>query len=185
MLPPKRATIKSHGKMPAMQATIPERKETLESSGELEYSFEKDVSKSTETQLSRNVQSTLDHDLSTPATVATSKASVKSARQNSPSSELMRKLSQRRQKLEQQLVAAGKHTSGSTTSSGAGGDSSRCTSTSSTQSELVCAYHTKRLQEDAALDRASPVDVELRSKDEANLTKYGIVEDTEGGSYVI
>ena len=199
MVPPKRGSVKLHGKLPVMQeivGTISEGRETLENSGELECSFEKEVSKSTEAshgsssaQSNRNEQLSLDGDLSTPATGATvvsSKAPAKPARQNSPSSELMRKLSQRRQKLEQQLVTAGKHTSGSTTSSGAGGDSSsRCTSTSSTQSELVCAYHTKRLQEESTLDGVPPVDVELRSREEANLAKYGIVEDTEGGSYVI
>ena len=187
ILPPVGTKHKSHAKMPAVNeiaGTIPEQRETLENSGELERSFKRGSSKtapsSSSAQLgySKSMHSSLGRDAIAPA-------AAKHTRLSSPSNELMRKLSLRRQKLEQQIVTPSKHTSGSTTASSAtGGDSSsRCTSTSSTQSELVCSYNTKRSQEDSSLDESSLV--EVRTGDEANLAKYGIMEDVEGGSFVI
>ena len=99
------------------------------------------------------------------------------------STEFIRKLSLRRQKLEKQLSASNNHTSTSTSSSLMDG-SSRCTSTSSSQSELVCTYNTKRTTGECPLDSMEE-SVELREREGDNLAKYGILEDTEGGSFVI
>ena len=113
---------------------------------------------------------------------------AKPEKPGSPSNELLRKLTLRRQRLEQQMMASGsKHTSGSSTATG-GGDSSSRTSTSSTQSELVCSYNMKRSQDDISSGggggQSSLADVELRPKDEgSSLAKYGIME--EGGTFEI
>ena len=201
VLPPSRTargSVKSQPKLPVMkeiEGTFQERRERLDSSGELERSFGSDSSTPTATKpyQGRSCHSNVRVESATSPTGAAA-ASLSSSKtpgkkqQSSPSSELMRKLSQRRLKLEQQLVTSGNtRTSGSTISSGAGEGSSRCTSTSSTQSELVCTYSTKRSQ-DSYLDGvegSSADDVERRSKEDANLAKYGIMEDIEGGSFVI
>ena len=151
--------------------------ETLESSGEMEKPGDKEPTVSSSSSLSgRRTFLSLGRE-------AGRGAATKSDKAGSPTSELLRKLSLRRQRLEQQLMASGKHTSGSTTaSSTGGGDSSSRTSTSSTQSELVCSYNMKRSQDDLS-GGSSLVDVEFRSKDEASLAKYGIVE--EGGTFEI
>ena len=188
VLPPvvgvKRVPLKPHAKMPPtiqMVGAILEREENLESSGELEHSFEKKHTPGpSPAQLTAcSKSSSLGRDAARKAATGT-----RPTRQSSPSNELMRKLSLRRQKLEQQL--SDKRTSGSTTGSSntAGDSSSRCTSTSSTQSELVCSYM-KRTQEDSSESSSLADVVELRSKEEANLAKYGIMEDIEGGSFVI
>lgn len=183
ILPPavggKRASLKAHSMMPG---PIHERSEMLDSF-ELESSLDQDLSKGTKhSDISSQLTSSLGQESSRGTTVSAKTPS----KHSSPSSELMRKLSQRRQKLEQQLVSSSKHASGSTTSSGMG-DSSRCTSTSSTQSELVCTYHTKRYQDESPVDSREVLapNVELRTKEDSNLAKYGIMEDVEGGSYVI
>ena len=151
--------------------------ETLESSGELEKSSEKDSSTHPSPPSRRGTFLSLGRE-------AARGAATKTEKPGSPSSELLRKLSQRRQRLEQQLmVSSGKHTSGSTTaSSTGGGDSSSRTSTSSTQSELVCSYNVKRSHDDLS-GGSTLADVELRTKEEASLAKYGIVE--EGGTFEI
>lgn len=183
ILPPavggKRASMKAHSTMPG---PIHERSEMVDTF-ELESSLDRNLSKDAKhSDLSSQLSSSLGQESSRIPTVPAKSPS----KHSSPSSELMRKLSQRRQRLEQQLVSSSKHASGSTTSSGVG-DSSRCTSTSSTQSELVCTYHTKRYQDESPVDSGDvpAANVELRAKEDSNLAKYGIMEDVEGGSYVI
>ena len=182
--PGKRASSKSH---PVKVVPVVTRgvegvieEVQLESSGELERSFERKAGqKSGSTKLSSrsfNVERERE---------TTGAAALRPSRQSSPSNELLRKLSLRRQRIEQQL-GSGRSTPGGGTGSGTGGgdSSSRCTSTSSTQSELVCSYNVKRSQED---DVSYAVDhgVELRLKEDATLAKYGIMEDIEGGSYEV
>ena len=98
-------------------------------------------------------------------------------------SELMRKLSVRRQKIDQQ-IAQNKPDSTSTTSVGTplcvvAESPSERNSTSSSQSELVVSYSSKDSPDST---ESSAV---LRKPEEGNLAKFGIIEDTAGGSYVI
>ena len=178
ILPPapvgKRVPFKPHlGKKSAskvVEEAIDERSEmVLENSDELERSFEKKTGPGSGSSVKLSSSKSF-HMGSERGVTGTA---VKPARQSSPSSELMRKLSLRRQRLEQQL--------GTTVPTPGSDSSSRRTSTSSTQSEFVCSYNLKRSQE----DEPSTVEVELRSKEEATLAKYGIMEDIEGGSYEI
>lgn len=107
--------------------------------------------------------------------------------------ELMRKLSIRRQKLEQQIQVtinkADLPTSQSTITAAAAERTSEHShdSSSSTQSELVLAY---RRTDESPSSSTGNVDesVVLRKPDsekEGNLAKYGIIEDVNGGSFVI
>ena len=107
--------------------------------------------------------------------------------------ELMRKLSIRRQKLEQQIQVtvnkADSPTSQSTITPAAAERTSEHShdSSSSTQSELVLAY---RRTDESPSSSTGNVDgsVVLRKPDsekEGNLAKYGIIEDVNGGSFVI
>ena len=103
--------------------------------------------------------------------------------------ELMRKLSIRRQRLEQQLHGSGDKAVPQSTSSIAERSSEECShdSTSSTQSELVLAY---RRTDDSPLNSTANIDgsVTLRKPDsekDGNLAQYGIIEDVNGGSFVI
>ena len=107
--------------------------------------------------------------------------------------ELMRKLSIRRQKLEQQIQVtmnkADSPTSQSTITAAAAERTSEHShdSSSSTQSELVLAY---RRTDESPSSSTGNVDgsVVLRKPDsekEGNLAKYGIIEDVNGGSFVI
>lgn len=168
----KRGSLKSRlGKRHKKEGTS--HQETLE---ELEHSYEKE-STAHPASSSRGMFLSLGRE-------AGREAATKSEKPGSPSNELLRKLTLRRQRLEQQLMTSGKHTSGSTTaSSTGGGDSSSRTSTSSTQSELVCSYNVKRSQDDLSCGPSSLADVELRSKEEGSLAKYGIME--EGKTYEI
>ena len=107
--------------------------------------------------------------------------------------ELMRKLSIRRQKLEQQIQVtvnkADSPPSQSTITAAAAERTSEYShdSSSSTQSELVLAY---RRTDESPSSSTGNVDgsVVLRKPDnekEGNLAKYGIIEDVNGGSFVI
>jgi hypothetical protein len=145
---------------------------------ELEHSYEKEPS-ANPSSLSRGAFLSPGQESGKETAAATKPGSAPN--------ELMRKLTLRRQRLEQQMMASGsKHTSGSSTTTG-GGDSSSRTSTSSTQSELVCSYNMKRSQDDISSagggGQSSLADVELRPKDEGSLAKYGIME--EGGTFEI
>ena len=99
-------------------------------------------------------------------------------------SELMRKLSLRRQKIDQQ-IAQNKPDSTSTIVGTplcvVAESPSERTSTASSQSELVVSYSPKDSPSDGT-DSSAAV---LRKPEEGNLAKFGIIEDTEGGSYVI
>ena len=169
------------GKRGSLKSRLGKRHHQTEGSGgtemleELERSYEKEPSANPSSS-SRGAFSSPGQE-SGKETVAATK----------PGSELLRKLTLRRQRLEQQMMASGsKHTSGSSTTTG-GGDSSTRTSTSSTQSELVCSYNMKRSQDDISSagggGQSSVADIELRSKDEGSLAKYGIME--EGGTFEI
>lgn len=106
--------------------------------------------------------------------------------------ELMRKLSIRRQQLEQQLQGSSDKAISAAPQSTtviAERTSEECShdSTSSTQSELVLAY---RRTDDSPLNSTVNDDgsVALRKPDsekDGNLVKYGIIEDVNGGSFVI
>lgn len=91
----------------------------------------------------------------------------------------MRKLSVRRQKIDQQ-IAQNKPDSTSTTSVGTplcvvAESPSERNSTSSSQSELVVSYSSKDSPDST---ESSAV---LRKPEEGNLAKFGIIEDTAGG----
>ena len=178
ILPPapvgKRVALKPHSgkKTKVVEESLDERREMLlENSNELERSYE--MKSGPGSGSSVKLSSSKSFHMSGSERAVTG-AAVRAARQSSPSSELMRKISLRRQRLEQQLVTTGP-------GRGSGDSSSRCTSTSSTQSELVCSYNVKRSQE----DEPPTGEVELRTKEDATLAKYGIMEDVEGGSYEI
>ena len=98
-------------------------------------------------------------------------------------SELMRKLSVRRQKIDQQ-IAQNKPDSTSTIACTplcvVMESPSERTSTSSSQSELVVSYSSKDSPSNS-LDASAL----LRKPEDGNLAKFGIIEDVEGGSYVI
>ena len=197
-----RTSVKSQPRFPVVKEiveVVQERREILESSGELDSSGGSGSGESSKSTKLLKGSATLPSSrtlhpgktkepstVSSGAGVLMSKPVHKTSGQSSPTSELMRKLSLRRQKLEQQLGTSSKHTSASST--GLDG-SSRCTSTSSTQSEFVCSYSTKRLHEESPLnsmeESAEPSLRERDGKEEGNLVKYGIEEDVEGGSYVI
>lgn len=95
--------------------------------------------------------------------------------------ELMRKLSMRRMKIEQQIASTSKPISGSTHSS-LSADSSDKDSTCSNHSELVCTY---RRIEDSPDSLENSAALRKTEDKEGNLAKYGIIEDEDGGSYVI
>ena len=234
ILPPakmNRGSLATQPQFPAMKEiveVIQERREFLESSGEFERSCSPSSHSSTQFSkspkrspvlLPRTLHATAakdphalntseSHSTSRPLTLGAhigSKAPAITSTRSSPTSELMRKLSLRRQRLDQQLIGASMHTSSA--SSGGVDGSSRCTSTSSTQSELVCTYSVKRMNDVSPLEsmgesmergegawrgegaerRKGGEAVSLRERDEReeNLYKYGIEEDMEGGSYVI
>ena len=138
-----------------------------------------------------------------PTTAASSSTSAsrdgrapKSTGEKSTSSggreELMRKLSLRRQKLEQQIQVtvnkADSPTSQSTVTTVAERTSEYShDSSSSTQSELVLTYRRTDESPSGSTGNADG-SVVLRKPDsdkEGNLAKYGIIEDVNGGSFVI
>lgn len=205
ILPPARVgrtSVKSQPRFPAMKEiveVVQERREILESSGEFESSGGSGSGESSKSAKPSKGSATLPSSrsfhagktkepsaMSSGTGAVSSKLPHKAPGRSSPTSELMRKLSQRRQKVDQQLGMSSKHTSASST--GLDG-SSRCTSTSSTQSEFVCSYSTKRMHDESPLNSmegsAEPSLREKDGKEEGNLVKYGIEEDVEGGSYVI
>lgn len=119
----------------------------------------------------------------------------------SKENELMRKLSLRRQRIEQQTALLKPTTSVSKIAE-VSSERNSTISTSSSHSEVVVAY--RRIEESSSLtslssnstgmnlqsDSGSSL-VELRKqptspeKEGGNLAKYGIIEDVDGGSYVI
>ena len=116
----------------------------------------------------------------------------KSASSSGGREELMRKLSLRRQKLEQQIQVtvnkADSPTSQSTVTTVAERTSEYShDSSSSTQSELVLTYRRTDESPSGSTGNADG-SVVLRKPDsdkEGNLAKYGIIEDVNGGSFVI
>ena len=229
-----RGSLVTQPHFPAMKEiveVIQERREFLESSGEFDRSVSPSNHSSTQPSKSPRRSPVLlprtlhasaaaaaakdphalsasgSHSTSRPLTLGAhtaSKAPAKVSAQSSPTSELMRKLSLRRQKLDQQLIGTSLHTSPA--SSGGVNGSSRCTSTSSTQSELVCTYNVKRTNDTSPLESMGErvesgggawsgeeersegrerVSLREKGEREENLYKYGIEEDTDGGSYVI
>ena len=116
--------------------------------------------------------------------------------------ELMRKLSLRRLQIEQQLGFTSPNSSGNAKDNSTGGSSilteassSTRTSTSSSQSEVVVAY--KKIEDALSLSSNGGV-VPLRKQQQqqqqqgeggeeggGDLSKYGILEDKEGGSFLI
>ena len=112
--------------------------------------------------------------------------------------ELMRKLSLRRQRIEQQL---GIHKPGSTSSpqrpnidniAETPSERNSTISTSSSHSEVVVAYSTRRAEDSySSLSSNGTVHsnesgvVMRKHTEDDNLSKYGIIEDTNSGSYVI
>ena len=124
------------------------------------------------------------------STSTTRKASLKSTSPGGSPSELMRKLSVRRQKIEQQLSV--NNDSAKSSLSGASALSStmeclteRSDSASSTQSDLVLSYSIARRPEGGSTDNGDAVVMRKTEKNDGNLVKFGIIEDFEGGSYVI
>ena len=103
--------------------------------------------------------------------------------------ELMRKLSQRRQRIEQQL-GAHKVTPCKPNIGNVETASERNSTISSSSSEVVVSYSTRAEESSppngAAKSGGDTTGVAVRTKPEnESLAKYGIIEDTEGGSFVV
>lgn len=105
-------------------------------------------------------------------------------------SELMRKLTIRRQKIEEQIKDRADMDDDQDTvrqgeglTFGSAPSSSERNSTASIQSELVVSYSTRDSQD--GLDGVETRRVGGSGRDPNSLAKYGIIEDETGGSFVV